>query len=201
MMALPKRTPAPVEIHAHAIDNLRFIRETMERAGPFTAVPGWGGVAMGCIAIAAGAAGRMQSTNRAWLWCWLIAALAAIGVGSVTMLYKARRAGTPLFAAPGRRFALSFAPAIAAGCALTLALADRGDWGVLPGMWLLLYGAAVTSGGAFSIRVVPLMGICFLALGAATLLAPNAWHDALLIAGFGGVQIVFGIIIARRYGG
>jgi hypothetical protein len=190
-----------VRIHEHAIDNLRFIRETMERAGPFTAVPGWGGVAMGSIAILAGVAGRMQATNRAWMWCWLIAALAAILVGSSAMVSKARRAGTPLFAAPGRRFALSFAPAILAGCIMTLALAERGDWGVLPGMWLLLFGAAVTSGGAFSIRVVPLMGICFLILGAIAIVAPNAWHDALLIAGFGGLHIVFGIIIARRYGG
>lgn len=203
MAALPHRNPAPpvVPIHEHALDNLRFIREAMERAEPFTAVPGWGGFAMGCIALGAGIYAATQPSRYLWLWTWIYAACAAFAVGAVTMQRKAAQQGRPVFAAPGRRFALSFLPAIVAGSALTVSLVHARQWDVLPGVWLLLYGAAITSGGAFSIRLIPGMGACFLALGLAALFGPPAWGDALLIFGFGVLHIVFGMVIARRYGG
>lgn len=193
--------PAPVPIHEHAAENLRYIRETMERAGSFTAVPGWGGFSMGWIAVIAGGIAAAQTTRSAWMMCWLVAAVAAVLTGSVAMHRKARSKGTPLFNAPGRRFVLSFLPAVVAGSALTVVLAHNQQWDTLPGAWLLLYGTAVTSGGAFSIRLIPAMGACFLVLGVAALLGPPRWGDAWLVAGFGGLQIIFGIIIARRHGG
>jgi hypothetical protein len=193
---------APVSIHEHALDHLRFIRETMERAGPFTAVPGRGGIAMGCVGLVAGLLAWRQSCVPCWLWTWLGAAGVAFSIGLVTMIRKARRAGTPLSAAPGRRFALCFAPALATGGLLTAALARSGQYAILPGAWLLLYGAGVVAGGASSsVRLIPLMGCCFMALGAAALFAPAAWGDAFLITGFGVFQLVFGAVIARRYGG
>ena len=89
-----------------------------------------------------------------------------------------------------------------AGGALTMALFWGGGAAFLPGMWLLLYGAAVVSGGgASSVRVVPLMGFCFMALGALALFLPAAWGDAALAAGFGGFHLLFGTIIAVKYGG
>ncbi|MFN7920402.1 MAG: hypothetical protein U0Q16_09910 [Bryobacteraceae bacterium] len=203
-MGLPERKPHDpaevVPIHEHALDNLRFIRQTMERAGSFTAVPGWGGFVMGLIAIAAGLIAPRQATPQDWVYCWIAAAAAALLVGLTGMARKARRAGESLTAAPGRRFALSFVPAIAAGLLLTWKIGKAHQWEILPGLWLLLYGAAVTSGGVFSIPVVPKMGAGFLALGAVALVAPQ-WSDALLLAGFGGLHLLFGLIIARRYGG
>jgi hypothetical protein len=200
MSALRKRTQ-PVPIHQHALDNLRYIRETMERAGAFTAVPGWGMVAMGCIAVAAAVIAPLQESRRMWTACWLAAAFVAMMAGVAAMYRKARLARTPLFCGAGRKFALSFLPAIMVGCVLTLALADDGRWNLVPAMWLLLYGAGVMSGGTYSIPLIPSMGACFAGLGTLALVAPPAWSDVLLAAGFGGLHIGFGIVIARRYGG
>jgi hypothetical protein len=195
----PEQTGAPA-LHARAMDNLSFIRSTMERATAFTAVPGWGGVAMGVTALAATVlASRSPSVNQ-WLAVWLSASVIAFGIGGWAMVMKARRAGTTVFSYSGRRFVLSYVPPLAVGALLTLVLVRAGLPSALPGTWLLLYGTGVVTGGAFSVRVVPIMGLCFMALGTVALLAP-AWSEWLLAAGFGGLHIIFGLIIARRYGG
>jgi len=192
--------PEPVRLEARAADNLRFIRETMERAGSFTAVPGWGGLAIGVTALAAAAIGARQGTANAWLRTWLAEAALAVAIAAIATVRKARRARMPLLSGPGRKFALSFAPPLLVGALLTAVLFP-GSLGVLPGMWLLLYGTAVVTGGAFSVRVVPVMGLCFMALGAMALFAPAAWGHAFMAAGFGGLQIIFGLVIAKEYGG
>lgn len=156
---------------------------------------------MGCIAVAAGLVAMRQETHTAWIAWWLGAALAASLAGGFAMRRKAMSAGTELFAAPGRRFVMGFAPAILAASLATLKLAQAGQWDVLPGLWLMLYGVAILSAGVFSIRLVPGMGLAFVALGGVALYTPPAWGHWLLIAGFGGLHIVFGLIIARRYGG
>ncbi len=194
-------TRQPVGLHHHAMDNLRYIRETMERAGEFTAVPGWGGVAMGCIAVAGGFLAGRQRHPELWLAIWIATAALGLCIGLLAMLRKARAAGDELFAAPGRRFALGFAPPLAAAVLLTVVLVRAGLPAALPGLWLLLYGAGVVTGGAYSVRVVPVMGLCFMATGVVALFAPSGWGNWLLIAGFGGGQILFGAWIARRYGG
>lgn len=203
-MASPQRIPAPPAdapaLHARAMDNLSFIRQTMERATEFTAVPGWGGVAMGAIALAA-AALAWGSPPREWLVTWLGASVAALAVGGWAMARKARRGGTTVLSYSGRRFVLSYVPPILVGALLTVVLVRAGLHSTLPGTWLLLYGTGVVTGGAFSVRVVPLMGLCFMALGTAALFGPPAWGNGLMAAGFGLLHIVFGLIIARRYGG
>jgi hypothetical protein len=125
----------------------------------------------------------------------------AIGLGAWTMKRKANSAQVPLMSAPARRFVLSFAPPLLVGALLTIVLYRAGLTGAIPGTWLLLYGTGVVTGGAFSVRVVPVMGLCFMAVGAAALLSPDAWGSVYLAAGFGGLHLVFGWIIARRYGG
>lgn len=191
----------PLALHQRAISDLRYIRETMERAAEFTAVPGWGGAAMGAIALVASFTAAQQPDADRWLAVWLVAAVLAIAVASWSMARKARHAGLTLLAGPGRKFALSFLPPIVAGAALTIALYRVGTVEMIAGVWLLLYGAAVATAGAFSVRVVPVMGLCFMVLGAAALFTPAAWNDVLLAAGFGGLHIGFGIAIARRHGG
>ncbi|HYL61400.1 MAG TPA: hypothetical protein VE077_02185 [Candidatus Methylomirabilis sp.] len=191
----------PIPIDARAADHLRYIRETMERAGEFTAVPGWGGVAMGITALAAAAFAARQTSPRAWLAVWLVEAFVAVAIAAPAAATKAHRANSALFSGPGRKFVLSFAPPIVVGGLLTFALFAAGAASALPGTWLLLYGTAIVTGGAFSVRVVPVMGFCLMILGAAALFAPAAWGDAFMAGGFGVVQIAFSLWIARHYGG
>jgi hypothetical protein len=197
----PSPEPPALHAHAHALEDLRYIRETMERSGSFTAVPGWGGAAMGVMALVAAAVAARQATLEAWLATWLVAALAAVGVGAWAAARKIRAARAPFLSGPARKFALSLAPPIVAGALLTAALYHEGILVALPGMWLLLYGAGVTTAGAFSVRIVPVMGLCLMAMGVLALFSPPAWGNWYLGAGFGGLQVIFGIIIARRYGG
>lgn len=198
---LRPRDSQPVPMHAHALDNLRYIRETMERADAFTAVPGWGGVLMGLTAGAASAVASRQASPRAWLAVWLVEAALAIAIGVLAVRRKALAASVEAWPAPARRFAASFVPPVAAGAALTAALWSAGLPGMLPGTWLLLYGTGVVTGGASSVRPVPLMGACFIAVGAVALFVPFVWANVLLGVCFGGFHVLFGAIIARRYGG
>jgi hypothetical protein len=203
-MASPQRLPPPLDspaLHARAMDNLSFIRQTMERATAFTAVPGWGGVGMGVLALGASAVASTRITPHEWLVAWLGTAVAALTLGGWTMASKARRAGTVVFSYSGRRFVLSYVPPLLVGALLTGVLVRAGLYEALPGTWLLLYGTGVVTGGAFSVRVVPLMGLCFMALGVVALFGPAAWGNPLMAVGFGGLHIVFGLLIARRYGG
>jgi hypothetical protein len=198
---LHPRREEPTELHARAMDNLRFIRETMERAGSFTAVSGWGTVVIGGTALGAAWVASRQATPEAWLAVWWAEALFSLAIGGWATARKARAARMPLLSGPGRKFALSLAPPLLAGAILTAFLHAAGMVGALPGVWLLLFGTGVVTAGAFSARVVPVMGICFMLLGAAALFAPAAWGDALMALGFGGLNVGFGTLIARRYGG
>jgi hypothetical protein len=191
----------PAALGSRAIDNLRFIRETMEKASSFTAVPGVGGVAMGASALLAAAVSTRARTAEEWLGIWLVEAFVGLAIGVWAITVKARRVNIPVFAGPARRFLLTLSPPLAAGGLLTLALQRAGMTSVLPGVWLLLYGTAVATGGAFSVRIVPVMGAGFMLLGTIALFCPPAWGTAFLAAGFGGLQIIFGILIAKRYGG
>lgn len=195
------RRPEPLGLHTHAMDNLRFIRDTMERAGSFTGVPGWGGVIMGASALLAAAVASVQPSTMRWFAVWIVEALVAFAIGGFAMERKARTAHMSLFSAPGRKFALSFAPPLIVGALLTVVMYRAGVPALIPGTWLCLYGTGIVSGGAFSVRIVPAMGFGFFSLGCLAFLSPPQWGDYFLAAGFGGLHMIFGIVIARRYGG
>jgi hypothetical protein len=195
------RSDPPVALHERAMEDLRFIRQTMERTGSFTAVPGWGGVGIGVVGLTAALLGAWQPTPGRWLAVWLAAAVLATVIAAVTLTLKARRARVPLSTGPGRKFLLSFLPPVGAAAALTAAMAAHGAMALLPGLWLLSYGAAVVTAGTFSVRAVPLMGLGFMVVGALALATPATWGNAWLAAGFGGLHVGFGLLIARRHGG
>ena len=190
----------PVELHEHAMDNLKYIRQTLERAGSFTAVPGKGGILMGLTALAASRLAARQPSVAGWLTVWTLAAAVAMAIGLWGASLKSRRFRMPLFSGPGRKFIAGFAPAILAGAVLTAVFYRAGISGFLPGIWLLLYGAAVLAGGSASVRIVPMMGACFMFVGTLALLLPG-WNDLFMPVGFGGLHVVFGTIITVKYGG
>ena len=191
----------PEDVGSHAARNLRFIREALENAGSFTAVPGRGQVAIGTTAVLAAILASRQPSRPAWLATWLLEATVASAIGGWALAAKARRNGLPLFSGAGRRFWPAFAAPLAAGAVLTAVLVGRGLFDVLPGLWLLLFGTAVVAGGSVSVPLVRSMGWCFVGLGILALLAPAGLGDVFLAAGFGGLLAGFGFAIARRHGG
>ena len=194
-------TEEPVALHERAMDNLRFIRETMERASAFTGISGWGQVAIGVTALIAAPVAAQQPTFKAWLMVWLAGGLVALLIAGWSIDRKARAAELPLLAGPGRKVAFSLSPPLLVGAVLTVVLYRAGLTNAIPGVWLLLYGTGVVTGGMFSVTIVPVMGICFMTLGAVALFLPPTFANWFLAAGFGGLHIIFGVVIARRYGG
>jgi hypothetical protein len=188
-------------LHARAMADLRFIRETMESVSAFSAFSGWGLVLVGAVATASGILAAGQPTRLRWLAVWVAAAAISAVVAAISTARKARAAREPLIPGPSRKFALSLAPALASGALLTWALGQADRFDLLPGVWLLLYGAGLIAAGAWSVRVVPMIGAAFMILGALGLLLPVAWGDGLLIAGFGGLHVAFGVIVGRKHGG
>ena len=187
-------------LHEHAAESLRFIRDTMERAGSFTSIPGWGGLAIGLTAIAASVVAQ-RFTGTTWLKVWLAEAAVAAVIGAIAIALKGRRVGTSFTSPIAKRFFVSYLAPMIAGAVVTIALYRAGAFAAMPATWLLLYGTAFVSSGAFSIRVVPVMGVCFMLLGVAAAIVPFAAANVLLGCGFGGLHVLFGFIIARRFGG
>ena len=198
---LKEPTGPTLTLHDRAMDNLRYIRETMERSASFTHVSGFGGVLMGSIALVAAAIAWQAETEIVWLAAWIGAAPISLAVAVLMMRRKSRAEGMTLLTGAGRRFALNFIPPLTAGAVLTAAMVATGSIEALPGMWLLLYGTAIVTGGSYSVRPVPVMGLAFMILGVAALFAPASWGNAFMAAGFGGLHIAFGILIWRKHGG
>lgn len=191
----------PPSLHGRAMDNLRFIRETMERSTHFTAVPGYGGVFMGLTAIGAAYIASRQVYIQDWLIVWLSEAVLAFAVGLFAMWQKSKIANIPLNSAPSKKFAMSFLPPLVSAIFITFGLWRIGQFEAMIPVWILLYGASVVTGGSFSVRVVPVMGWCFIALGAAAFFLPVNFGNSMMALSFGVLHIIFGIVIARRFGG
>ena len=190
-----------VPIHDRAMDNLRYIRETMERATPFTGISGRGEMAIGATALIACLIAAQQSTYKSWLAVWFAEGLISVLIAGWSMDRKARSLHMPLFSGSGRKVVFSLAPPVIAGGVLTIVLVRAGLPTAIPGVWLLLYGTGVITGGMFSVRAVPVMGLCFMVLGAIALFTPPAFANWFMAVGFGGLHLLFGAIIVRKYGG
>ena len=201
VLPLRRRSSDPPEMQARAMDNLRFIRETMEAAGTFTAVSGWGQVVIGATAVLAAVLATPLAGTTEWVLVWAAEAFLALLISVWFMYNKAKSASIPLLSGSARKLLFSFSPVVVVGLVITGAFIRLSMFSLLPGMWMLLYGTAVVAAGAFSVRIVPVMGAAFICIGALALFAPASWGTALMIAGFGALHIVFGVVIARRHGG
>jgi hypothetical protein len=182
-----------------AKDTLAYIRRTMESASSFTAVSGWGLITVGFVGLVASWIAR-QGAQPADLRIWIPTAAISVVIAAISNIAKARRTNVPIWSGAIRRLVWVIAPALTAGAVLTVALTVDGDYHLLPGMWLALYGAGVTAGAEFSIRAIRWMGVSLLALGAIGLLQP-AWGLVLLACGFGGLHVLIGLDIVFRHGG
>jgi hypothetical protein len=196
-----KHEAEPPSLHGRAMDNLQFIRETMERSSHSTAVPGYGGIFMGLTAVCAAFIANQQPYIKDWLTVWGIEAILAFAIGLFSMWQKSKIANVPLNSAPAKKFALSFSPPLICAVVITLGFWRFGHFEMMIPVWILLYGAAVVCGGSFSVRVVPVMGWCFIAIGAAAFFLPAGLGNSVMAMSFGALHIIFGAIIARRYGG
>ena len=190
-----------IDLRSRAEDDLRAIRTAMEGSSRFTSVSGVGEMAVGATALMAAWLAAGRASSAAWLGVWLAEAILAGALSLAAAAWKARRTGGTLWSLPARRFALSLVPPLVAGAALTPVLYHAGLVELLPGVWMLLYGTGVVTGGAFSIRVVPLTGVVFMLAGAAALAVPGVGRDAWMALGFGGIHLVFGALLAARHGG
>jgi hypothetical protein len=186
---LRPRQSNPPEMQARAMDNLRFIRGIMESAATFTAVSGWGQVLIGLTAIVAALVAHRQPMPWGWVATWVGEAGVAVGISIASMAIKSHAANVPLISGPMRKLILTFSPAMLVGAVLTAVFVDRNLYDLLP--------ASCTN----SVRIVPFMGAAFMMVGAVSFLVPASAQTWMMIAGFGGLHIVFGIWIARRHGG
>lgn len=201
VQAIRKETNEPVNIGDRAIDNLQFIRETMERSVVFTSVPGYGGILMGSTAIVAAYFAHSQANLRDWLTVWLVEAVLAFFIGLLAMWQKSKIGKVSLLSTPAKKFASGFAPPLLCGVFITLGLWRFGHFEAMIPVWVLCYGAAIVCGGAFSVKIIPVLGWCFIALGAVAFFLPDGFGNLMMALTFGVLHIIFGAIIARKYGG
>jgi hypothetical protein len=203
MSASPKRPQRiePTPIDSGALENLRYIRSTIEAAHTFTTVPGKGCIAMGITALVAVGFESIMQLSAHWLSIWVGAAIIACGSALWFMEQKARAQGLSLRRAVAKRFFMTLAPAFIAGAVLTVALVSRVDRELITGMWLLLYGTGLAACGLFAIPAVFTAGLAFMALGIATLWLPPGSAHIVLALGFGGIHLALGTTIVRHHGG
>lgn len=185
-----------VNLDMHAIATLRYIRASMDGAGN-VAIPGSAGIAMGGIGLAAAGLSLTPNLEQYLLWVWLAAAPLAAIVGAVLLAKSGSIATFVATGTPGRKLALGLLPSLFAGAVMTAVLWTAGHTVAVPGTWLLLYGCGLISASVSTTAIVARMGMCFSVLGVIALLGPAMFHIPLLALGFGGLHILFGILIAR----
>jgi hypothetical protein len=191
------RSANTVQIESHAAATLRYIRASMDGAAS-VAVPGSAGIAMGGVGLLATALSCVPSLRGHWLGIWLVAAVVAAGVGLPLITQPSSLRGLTLSGTPVRKFALCLLPSVFAGVVMTGVHWRSGDLQAIPGTWLLLYGCALISASVATTRTIAIMGASFVTLGVVALLLGSELQVFMLGAGFGGLHILFGLLIGRK---
>ena len=186
-------------VQSQAEENLRFIRSTMESASAFTSISGKGLIFTGLVGLLA-AWLELTSNQSPSLVIWLTALVIAVTGSTSLTLLKARQQGTTLLSASGRKLLYAFSPTMFVGGLLTWFLASAEQTGLLPGIWLSVYGAAVMTAGAHSISMIKLVGAAFIALGIFAFMLAH-YSTLALALGFGGLHLAAGYLIWKYHGG
>ncbi len=191
---------SPIPIESRALGTLAYIRASIESSGSM-AVPGMAGIVMGGIGIIATIVASVPRGAPHWLGIWLVAAAVAFALGGAMMAREAAQSGHARYLGPVRKFLLCLCPALLTGAALTFVLWRAGATGLIPGIWLLLYGCAVLSASTVTIartmRLICIMGVLFMLLGLLAFAAPAGTHTLILGMGFGALHTIFGILIGQ----
>jgi hypothetical protein len=156
---------------------------------------------MGVVGLAAAIVAARQPTADRWLGVWLISAALAFAAGVAAIVLKAQRHGLALDGPTTRNFSMGLIAPLAAGAAITYALWSIGAYAAMPGVWLLLYGTGVLVGGMFSVAVVRITGALFMLFGVLAVATPSSLGNLWLGVGFGVLQFIGGLWIARKHGG
>jgi uncharacterized BrkB/YihY/UPF0761 family membrane protein len=191
---------SPIPIESRALGTLAYIRSSIESSGSM-AVPGMAGIVMGAIGIAATVLASVPNGARHWLGIWVVAAAIAFASGGAMMAREAAQSGHARYLGPVRKFLLCLCPALLTGAVLTFVLWHAGITGMIPGVWLLLYGCAVLSASTVTIartmRLISIMGVLFMLLGLLAFAAPATSHTLILGMGFGALHTIFGMLIGQ----
>lgn len=194
------QAPTPPEsLSDRAAGNLDFIRETIRQTRTVSSLSGTGLIMMGVIGcLASGMTLTLWSdpADAFSLTLWQVAALAAAATGALSIAIRVRRRAEAFWTQAGQRFVLCLAPSLAVGALLTAALSGGPNAGLLPGIWMLSYGAGVLAASTYASMLLTLMGGLFLLLGAAALLMPVLAAPGLLV-GFGFAHVAFGLLLLR----
>ena len=183
-----------VALDSHALGTLQYIRASIDAAG-LLAVPGSAGIAMGAIGITATVLASLKALAPYWLEVWLIAGLVAIAFGTALMTHQLVIHGTVLYRGPLRKFLMCLCPPLLVGAVLTWQLWLRAEFTLIPGIWLLMYGCAVMAASTLTRRALAVMGALLAVLGVIALQVPVSFQNAMLGLGFGGLHLLFGILI------
>ena len=196
---------APLE---EARENLRVIRQTMERSTKYSTLSGISGVLVGLAGIAGvvatwvlgpGAAIYHHPLRLASIW--IVTLFTAIGIDLICNKRRAARVGKHIVSSLGAHIVLAALPAFFAAGILTYFFFQHHLLIYLWGVWMLCYGLAICAVGLFSVRPATYLGSAFVIAGAATLLMPAVpYHLIMMAVTFGGFHILYGVLMARRHG-
>jgi len=186
-----------VALDSHALGTLQYIRASIDAAG-LLAVPGSAGIAMGAVGVLAALLVALKVVAVPWLEIWLIAGLVAVAAGTALMVYQVGSRGTALYRGPLRKFLMCLCPPLLVGAVLTWQLWLHGQSTLIPGVWLLMYGCAVMAASTLTRRALAVMGALLAVLGVIALQVPVIDQNAVLGVGFGGLHLLFGILIGGK---
>lgn len=186
-----------VALDTHALGTLQYIRASIDAAG-LLAVPGSAGIAMGAVGILTALLVSFKAVAVHWLLIWLIAGLVAIAFGTALMVHQVVTRGTALYRGPLRKFLMCLCPPLLVGAVLTWQLWLRAEFNLIPGVWLLMYGCAVMAASTLTRRALAVMGALLVLLGLAALQVPENFQNTVLGVGFGGLHLLFGILIGGK---